>query len=173
MEDNLKDQPFIMSYRERAIIHDAIFGAAYKRNLFIDALNVRTEHIHLVLCALDGSAAEEIVRFMKNEATRALKPFDRDNRIERIWTKSFGKTDICSMGKWRAFVRYVLLRQGSNAYMAQTQFAANVGLTDVDDPTALYNAFGVERNASFRANLFYRMTVDKGEDEVEDDQLRF
>ena len=172
MKDNLKNQPFISSFQERAIIHDSIFAAAYKHKFFIDALNVRKEHIHLLLCALDGSSAEEIVRFMKNEIRRALKPFDRENRIEQIWTKSFSKRNIYSIGEWRVAVRYVLLRQGSNAYMAQTQFAASVGLTDVDNPTALYNAFGVERNASFRVNLFYRMNVDKGEEVAEDDQLR-
>ena len=166
MEDNLNDQAFVMSFKQRAVAHDAIFDAAYRRRFYIDALNVRTTHVHLVVCSFDGLSGAEIIRFVKNDVRRALEPSVNRERIERIWTKGFAQSIIHDVGSWRWRVQYALFRQGPNDYMTRTRFAKRAGLVDPNNPTALRAAFHVEKNALYRMRLFEQMNESEFDDET-------
>ena len=170
MLDNLNAEPFTMTDPLRGIVHDAIINSAYKRRLCIDALNVRKTHVHVVVCSLEGLSEEEAMSFIKYDAGLALEPFLRNRSSRRIWTKSFAKTNFSSIGHWRTYVRYVLLEQGSNAYMTRTKFARRVGLTECNDPKALSAAFQIEKNASFRRCLFTGMNAERLEDAMDDER---
>ena len=162
MEDNLNHQKFFMSFKQRAIAHDSIFDSAYKHWFYIDALNVRTSHVHLVVCSFNGLSDDKIVRYLKNEVRRAFEPTFSCEGIEHIWTKGFASTIINNVGSWRGRVQYALLRQGSNAYMSLTRFATRTGLVDPNNPNALRAAFQVEKNAIYRMRLFEQMRdIDK------------
>ena len=171
MSENLSEAPFFLSSPQRAFTHDAIHDAARTRRYFVDALNVRMNHIHIVACALDGQPVEEIVSALKyvggSAIRRALPP---NERSRPIWTRSFSSYEIHRINVWRAFVQYSLIKQGCNCYLRQTYFAKRTRIIFNNSGDALnaslYDAYQVDSNAAIRNALFHQYAADSFQEEI-------
>jgi hypothetical protein len=82
--------PVVLSQKERELIDDVIRAHAEFKGWKILALNVRTNHVHLVIEA--DVPPREVMRQMKMWATRKLN--EATNR-DRLWTKK-GTAGSCS-----------------------------------------------------------------------------
>ena len=76
----LKSKPVKLNGRQRATIRAAIKGVCKHRNWRLIAINIRTNHIHLVV-AINAAKPESAVRDFKAYSTRAL-------RGRQLWTES-------------------------------------------------------------------------------------
>ena len=77
---NLKAHPFILLARERASVEKAIRETCSIRKWHLQALNVRTNHVHSVVTANRGP--ELVLNAFKANATRQL-------REDRLWLHEF------------------------------------------------------------------------------------
>ena len=159
MSSKLSARPFILSNAQRALTHDAIHAAARSRRYRVDALNVRTNHIHIVVCALDGQSSSELVKTLKYVGGAAIKrTFPPTESSRSIWTQSFFGLELHRINSWRAVVRYTLLQQGANYYMGFSWFSRrkriqfDVRNEPIDE--SLYAAYDVEATAPLRVALF-------------------
>jgi hypothetical protein len=71
----LAESPWVMSDADRADICAAIGHTAQVRAWHIHELNVRTNHVHVVVRAF-GEEPEHVAGIFKTWATRALSPLD-------------------------------------------------------------------------------------------------
>ena len=122
VEKRLNEPSVEFSLEERALVHDALMECARRFSWKIDALNVRKEHVHIVLFAPSDESPDEIVRKLKTGATYALYENNFRGVGTRVWTKSFACDSIWTIGFWRRAVNYVLKEQGSNFYLRLSQF---------------------------------------------------
>lgn len=84
-ENSLCEPPMILDERTRAIVHDAIKAHALHRAWHIHALNVRSNHVHVVVAA-STHTPEIVMSQFKQWSTRHL----RDRGVitqKRIWAK--------------------------------------------------------------------------------------
>ena len=68
----LKSDPLLLNAHQRPIVETAIRGVCNYRNWTLRAINVRTNHVHIV-CSTNESAAGKAIKDFKAYATRALK----------------------------------------------------------------------------------------------------
>ena len=76
----------IISDRQRATIEAAFFETAAVRNWRVTALNVRRQHVHVVLAGVD-KPPERALNDLKAYATRALRGAGLLTSSERFWSR--------------------------------------------------------------------------------------
>jgi REP element-mobilizing transposase RayT len=89
-----KHQPFFLGQRERMIVENAIKEVSISRGYGLFALNVRTNHAHLVTS--NSGTPERMMSSFKAYATRALRanrliehdqpPWSRHGSTRYLWT---------------------------------------------------------------------------------------
>jgi REP element-mobilizing transposase RayT len=78
----LPEPPFVMNDEQRRIVEQAIVDHCAIRGWTLHALNVRTNHVHVVVTA--SCRPEKVMQELKSWATRRLKP---TVRRKRYWTE--------------------------------------------------------------------------------------
>jgi len=160
MQNNLSQPAVTFDPSERALVHDAFVDVAREKGWEIDALNVRTEHVHIVIFTPTGDSTTEIVRKLKRSATSALQRASRRPIGLRVWTKRFVETTIWNVGFWRQKVRYTLDEQGDNSYLRLSRFGQEKIREIRSEPrreTVTTNfLYGGEDRANIRAAFFSR-----------------
>ena len=153
-----KEDTVALAPRERAFALDQILTICKECRYWIDAVNVRSNHTHLVVCSLDGDALNVVASNIKGKLGAELRKSPHFCAQDKIWTRSFNGVELTSIGNWRSRVHYTLYRQGSNRYFKLTSFAVarNVAYDAHGEPINLFDAFQVERNAALRAHAFRR-----------------
>ncbi len=160
MEENLNEPPVKFEYEERAFVHDQFMRCANRFGWEIDALNVREEHVHIVIFAPNGESSQEVVRKLKTSATRALYESERRIIGSRIWTKAYAETVVWSIGFWRRKVEYTLLEQGGNSYLRKSEFGRmwikRIRAACGKETFTMQKIYGGEERASRRAAFFMK-----------------
>lgn len=99
-EDLQKHDAIILTFAERDIVSKAIIAEAKKIGQTIEAIAVRSNHVHIAARPCKESI-EQIVSRYKNISRMAL------NRKERIWTHGFDKQFCFSEQDFRQRIEYV------------------------------------------------------------------
>jgi len=81
----LRQPPAALGDRDRAIVADAIRERCSHAGWDLLALNVRTEHVHLVVRA--GEPPELVMGSLKSWSTRALVGGGERERGQRVWSR--------------------------------------------------------------------------------------
>jgi REP element-mobilizing transposase RayT len=87
-------------------VEATIREACEYRDWFLAAINVRTNHVHLVVTA-DGVAPEEVMRVMKSRATRCLRDAGLLPKHERLWSEHGSTIYLWTDSQVSAAVWYV------------------------------------------------------------------
>ena len=85
-QELLKYPPQRLNAERRSATEAALLEACGYRGWAVSAINVRTNHVHVVLTA-DGVAPEEVMRVLKARATRHLRELGLLERHERLWSE--------------------------------------------------------------------------------------
>ncbi|MEO8540135.1 MAG: transposase [bacterium] len=109
----LGDREFVLDTNgKRVAVRGAIERTCELRDWKIWALNVRTNHVHLVVSA--GPKPEEVLTSLKAWATKALVAQEFAVRGERIWTRHGSTRYLWSEDDIAAAGTYTLEGQGPN-----------------------------------------------------------
>ncbi|MCG3183747.1 MAG: hypothetical protein ICCCNLDF_01856 [Planctomycetes bacterium] len=104
--------PLILDARQRGCVRRAIESDCGKRGRQILALNVRTNHVHLVVAAHDS--VDRVLHNVKAWSTRALRDAGLVDRNTPVWTSSGNKRVLDTPESVSAAIDYVLLEQGED-----------------------------------------------------------
>ncbi|MGH2608820.1 MAG: transposase [Tepidiformaceae bacterium] len=79
-------EPQSLDLARRTVVDATIREACQFRGWLLTAINVRTNHVHVVVTA-DAVAPEEVMRVMKARATRRLREAGLLAKDERLWSE--------------------------------------------------------------------------------------
>jgi len=108
----LRAEPLILSTPHRKIVHRMIENAARHNGWDIRALNVRTNHVHVVIA---GDATPEfIMNSLKSKSTRGLKEHGIIRENGTYWTRHGSTEYLWTAQEVGAACHYVIERQGED-----------------------------------------------------------
>jgi REP element-mobilizing transposase RayT len=102
----LTQPPVVLDERARAIIDRAIREHAAHRMWPVFALNVRSNHVHLVMTA--GKHPDGVMTGMKAWATRALREAGLVGAESKVWTRHGSTKHLHTPDSIEQAVRYVI-----------------------------------------------------------------
>ncbi|MFT5424884.1 MAG: REP element-mobilizing transposase RayT [Phycisphaerales bacterium] len=108
--DRLAETAFVMDDAARGVVDDSIRRHAEKREWNTLALNVRSNHVHVVVVS-PGYEPEVVAGQFKSWATRGLREDALIGDRKRVWTKNASTRWINSEASLLAAVDYTLNRQ--------------------------------------------------------------
>ena len=123
MTDSLQSDQYAFTTSQRVWLHNAIYRYCIKNELIIDALNVRTNHIHLVISTKRNLTHAQIMMGLKGAISKLMHDEGIVPRAQRIWERRYGITTITYYKTWYYCVNYTLFEQGSNWYLRDTVMA--------------------------------------------------
>ncbi len=100
----------VMSDQERRVVHDAIEECGAYRGWAILALNVRTNHVHVVVQAASHTP-ERVMNDFKARGTRMLRERGLRRSEGRVWTQHGITKWINDEKSLKAAIDYVLNQQ--------------------------------------------------------------
>lgn len=106
----LSASPVLLDRRMRELVELAIRTHATLRDWSIHALNVRSNHVHVVLTA-NSHGPEQVMSQLKSWSTRHLRERCELDHAQRIWTKMGSTRWINDDASLLAVVDYVLNHQ--------------------------------------------------------------
>ncbi len=86
MQHRLGHESLVLNAAQRRLVEDAVRSQASHRRWSIHALNVRTNHVHIVVSA-SSLQPEVVVQQFKSWATRALRAAEMFDAAQPVWTK--------------------------------------------------------------------------------------
>jgi len=110
----------VFTHRERWIVDGAIRAQCERRDWWIGACNVRTNHVHCVV-AQAGLRPEIMVKSLKSWATRALREDDPRRFAGRVWARQASTRYLWSRDEVARAIRYVLEAQDDPRRWAQDE----------------------------------------------------
>ena len=109
----LKSQPVKLNARQRATIKTAIKGVCKYRTWRLIAINVRTNHIHIVV-AINEAKPESAVRDFKAYSTRELRARDLWKELHSPWSEGGSSRYLWKEVSVAAACEYVVNGQGDD-----------------------------------------------------------
>ena len=107
----MRHEAFILGARERSIVEAAIKEVCLLRGYILLALNIRTNHIHLVVYSASGNP-ERIMNSFKAYSTRALRSAGLVNSERKLWSRHGSTRYLWTEEHVATAVDYVLNGQG-------------------------------------------------------------
>jgi REP element-mobilizing transposase RayT len=101
----------VLDARRREIVGSTIRRHAELRNWRLLALNVRSNHVHVVVFCPDGSPPERAMEQFKAWSTRRLRETGLVGPEHRVWTEHGSTRWINSDSSLSAAIDYVLNHQ--------------------------------------------------------------
>jgi REP element-mobilizing transposase RayT len=102
----MTETPWTMTSDKRLLVHEAMIRTAAIRSWRIIQMNVRTNHVHIVVDA-PGQAPEHVAAIFKTWATRALKATTRHSGRTKFWTNQASTRHLFSNKDISEAVKYV------------------------------------------------------------------
>ncbi|MCA9274227.1 MAG: transposase [Phycisphaerales bacterium] len=109
-EVSLAEKAFLLDVQGRGVVERAIEAHCAHRNWGVHALNVRTNHIHILVEASSHSP-EDVMGQLKSWSTRYLRESGIVDTRRRLWTKMGSTRWINEAQGFQAAVDYVLNHQ--------------------------------------------------------------
>lgn len=103
-------EPVMLSDVQRLIVETAINGVCEYREYLLQALNVRSNHVHAVVSKL--VKPEKIVNDFKAYATRMLREEGHFGLEQKIWSRGCSTRYLWKPANVNAAVEYVQYSQG-------------------------------------------------------------
>jgi REP element-mobilizing transposase RayT len=110
VKDQLQYPAVVLDRAQRATVDSAIRNCATYRGWVVEAMNVRTNHIHLVITA--KGRPDVILAALKANATRELRARDLWTEDGSPWSKSGSKKYLWTEASMWEACNYVNNRQG-------------------------------------------------------------
>ncbi|MGE0378528.1 MAG: transposase [Planctomycetaceae bacterium] len=95
----------------RVVIQDAIVEVCEHRNWDLQALHLRTTHVHAVVAA--ENAPERVLNDFKSYATRALRQRKVIDSSRRVWARHGSPRYLWNADEVTAAIDYTVNRQGA------------------------------------------------------------
>ncbi len=109
----LKHDPFTLSDADRKVVGTTVRDHCERRGWNLNALNVRTNHVHVVCTAPDPP--EKVMGEFKAWSTRRLRQ-SRPGIPDRLWTSHGSTRWIDSESSFQRAITYVRDEQGSQRF---------------------------------------------------------
>ncbi|QDT38934.1 transposase [Stratiformator vulcanicus] len=103
--ERLTEPPFVLTTDQRRIAESAIREHCEVVNWSVHALNVRSNHIHIVMTAV-GKAGDRVMSSLKSYATRGLKSVISNRK--KFWTRGGSARVLWDDFAFENAVRYVI-----------------------------------------------------------------
>ena len=100
----------LLSENQRRIVHEAILETCKHRGYLLQALNVRSNHLHAVVSK--AVRPEKIVNDFKAYATRALRANHEVGSSENVWARGSSTRYLWKPKHVTGAIDYVLYSQG-------------------------------------------------------------
>ena len=110
-QDTLLHPPVILNARERESVERAIRDTCSKRNWTLYAINVRTNHVHAVICIGTKKPKTALIA-LKANATRQLKEDNLWNEDHTPWADKGSKRNLWNEKSVGEAIDYVVNSQG-------------------------------------------------------------
>ena len=121
--EELSSPAVYLDFGTRAILFDAIISYGRDVKIVVDAVNVRTEHLHMLLTPLFPTTPEYCVHAFKRKMTNVLRNLRNYSTVPRYWARSYYCATLTSYKAWYNRLCYTLYDQGDNSYVNLTKFA--------------------------------------------------
>lgn len=108
--ESLNEDIFLLDDHSRTIVHAAIERVCKLRSWKPHAINVRTNHVHIVLSAI-SHPPEQVMGQLKSWSTRDLRASGHLGDRNRIWTKMGSTRWLKNENALLAAIDYVLNHQ--------------------------------------------------------------
>jgi REP element-mobilizing transposase RayT len=96
----------------RPLVEEAIREVCRHRDWLLHALNVRTEHVHVVVSC--EAAPEFAMNSFKSWATRRIRARGHGGPAERIWSRHGSTLYLWTDGDLASAISYVIEQQGAD-----------------------------------------------------------
>ncbi|MCB9932328.1 MAG: transposase [Planctomycetes bacterium] len=110
MKGKLKHPPVTLDASSRKIVREAIEGYCRFKNWPVLALNVRSNHVHVVIKAVENSS--KMLNAIKARATRMLREAGKFDADRPIWTERGNQGRLLTEKSVNDAINYVLNEQG-------------------------------------------------------------
>ncbi len=110
MKSELKQPEFLLGDLQRRIVDAAIRELCAERNYHLQAINVRTNHVHSVVSA--QSKPERIADAFKAFATKKLREANLSEMNSKIWSRGRSRRYLWKPRHVALAIDYVLFGQG-------------------------------------------------------------
>jgi len=104
--------PFLMDAAARDVVRRAIEQTCELRSWVIHAINVRTNHVHIVVTA--SLHPEAVMRSLKAWSTRWLREHGLVQPAQHVWTRHGSTIYLWKPDQLQAICRYVVEGQGDD-----------------------------------------------------------
>ncbi|MCO6512327.1 MAG: transposase [Aridibacter famidurans] len=111
-EEMLNARPMRLDHPRRKAVETAIRGVCSHRGYLIHTINVRTNHIHIVVSAT--RKPETVMNEFKSYATRELRKRNLIDRSRRVWARHGSTRYLWTEESVDEAVDYVVLGQGAD-----------------------------------------------------------
>lgn len=109
MQSLLKSEPVLLDEAARVVVDKAIRDLAEEKGWSVHALNVRTNHVHLVLRA--SVTPEQAMTACKARATRDLRIAGLFDQDRKIWTRHGSTRNLHTEQSIHRAVLYAMTQQ--------------------------------------------------------------
>ena len=106
----LRSAPLVLSESQRRLVRQAIERVCQRRRWRLLAVNVRSNHVHVVVVA-PTHAPEIVMGQLKSWATRDLRESSEVGQVGRLWTDHGSTRWIKDQRSLKAAIDYVLNHQ--------------------------------------------------------------
>ena len=106
----IKQKPFLLSENERMVVENAIVEVCKFRSYELKAINVRSNHAHMVVSA--KIKPELIIDAFKSYATRKLRESFLLDRETKVWARGRSRRYLWKPRDVALAIEYVLYGQG-------------------------------------------------------------
>lgn len=110
MHDKQKHDQFILSEEKRETILQSIIEACKYYHWYLHAAHVRTNHVHILLCAKENP--DTVTTKIKSYATRFLKKNHPDIPDQKFWTRGKSARYIWNSTFIVPVMQYIVEHQG-------------------------------------------------------------
>ena len=117
MTEEMRYPPRVLNSRERKVVQDSIVELCTRKTYLLHALNVRTNHTHIVLTA--QRKPERIIIEIKANATKWLREAGLAKATERIWSRGKSRLYLWKPKNVISAVNYVLYGQGEEIFVSE------------------------------------------------------
>ena len=112
MTENRGSEVFVLNGKQRSVVERAIHEMCKKRGYELIAINVRTNHVHVVVTAY--VKPEMILNAVKANATRELREAGLIASDQKVWTRGGSRRYLWKPAHVNGAVDYVLYGQGDD-----------------------------------------------------------
>ncbi len=113
----MKQKQFLLDERARRMVEDAIKDICAQRGYFLQAINVRSNHVHAVVSA--PMKPERIANALKAYSTKRLKKEFQVMSDDKIWSRGRSRRYLWTARHVALAIEYVLYGQGDVPFVIE------------------------------------------------------